>query len=323
MLPNTSMTNVPKPNINIRIFILAAAASIILIAGIFVYKIQLSKRRAINDPVVAVVNDAIIHKSNLSVLSPPVPSSQALALLVDFKLIDLAASKKNITVSDTEMQRERQNFIGTQNTTYPEAAQKLGRSPEGLDLQLRHALMLQKLSALELTPEPKGMYHARGILVKSNGKHARSDAQALAYAQKLQREIAAGTDIAALAKLDSDDFISSPTGGDLGVIELSGAPNMAKVLPDFRLQSSLAKAVNTAQPGSLLGGPIQGDFGYWVVQVISTDSKPNDDAAKYQEVVSEWRSSWIARLEPGVMARLRSSAYIQPPLATSPQQKRG
>jgi parvulin-like peptidyl-prolyl isomerase len=319
--PKISTMNGSKENKSSRIVAIVAAIACVLIGCVVVYKHELIARKTAADPVVAVVNNTLIHKSDLSALSPPLPAQHALALLVDFRLIDLAAKEKNISISDAELQQERQTVIENQNaTTYAVAAQMLGSTPSGLDLQLRHALLLKKLSALEIKSDPSGMFHARGILISSNGKHAKSDAQALEYAQKVQREIAAGADIQALAKQDSDDFISAPNGGDLGITQLSGAPNLVRFMPDFRLQKVLASAVNTAKPGSFLGSPIKGDFGYWVIEVTSTDREPNGDTALYRQVDAEWRSLWINRLEPGVMARLRNSAFIEPSIAEpSPQ----
>ena len=78
--------------------------------------------------------------------------------------------------------------------------------------------------------------------------------------------------------------------------------------------------MNTAVPGRVLRGPVRGDFGYWVVQVVSTSGDPRADKARYQQVQKLWQEIWIARLEPQVMAGLRGSAEIQPPIATGPQQ---
>jgi hypothetical protein len=62
-------------------------------------------------------------------------------------------------------------------------------------------------------------------------------------------------------------------------------------------------------------GPVKGDRGYWVIQVVSTARHPGRDTAGYAALNAAWRDYWIQRLEPGVMARLRDRAEIQPPLA--------
>jgi hypothetical protein len=300
-----------------------ATVALSLLTCLVGYKIyqHVKATRAAANPVVAIVNQTLIHKSDLSALSPPASSQEAIGLMVDFTLLDQAAQKKNITVSEAEMQQQRQQVISNQHVkTYAAAAKALGRTPAGLDLQLRHAALLYKLATLKFTSPVGRMFHARGILIKADGKQAKSEAEASAVAKKLQKQVAAGADIAALAHADSDDSLSAPSGGDLGIIQLAGAPNLVLFANDFKLQKALANGVKSAHAGTVMPGPIQGDLGYWVVKIISTSSNQLSDKSRYQQVENMWQQMWVGRLEPQEMASLRGTAEIQPPIATAPQQ---
>lgn len=304
-----------------KLWISAALAplAVALIVGLFLHKPMKKATAAVQNPLVAIVNDTPIHQSDLSILSPPASPQEAIGLLVDFTLLDQEARKKKITISDAELEQSRQVIDPQRGKSYADTAKALGRTPAGLDLQLRHAALLHKLAALEFKSRIGKMFHARGILVRPDGRHAKSDAQARAFAEKLQKQIQDGADITALARQDSDDSESAPQGGDFGIIQLAGAPNLVRFAPDFKLQKALANAVNTAMPRSFLNGPIHGDFGYWVVEVMSTDTRQFSDMSRYQQIRGLWQEMWVRRLEPIVMGKLRGNAEIQPPLAAEPQ----
>jgi hypothetical protein len=282
------------------------------------------KALADGEKVVAVVNSTKIHRSDLSVLSPPVPLDQARALMVDFTLLDQAAAKNHITVNDSEMENERRFVAGniTPNA-YAAVSKKLGRSTSGLDLQLKHIIILQKLAILRLGGNPTGMFHARGIMIKYGGPHGKTDSAALSYAKSLQVKVAHGADIAVLAKAYSDDNLSSPHNGDLGIISQTGEPSFAHEALDFNMQMALSKQLGEAKSGLLLDGPVKGEMGYWVLQIVSTQDDPHGDSDLYQHVITSWKGDWVMRYEPVVMSSLRSNAFIQPPLADEQQIKRG
>jgi len=203
--------------------------------------------------------------------------------------------------------------------TYTEAATKMRHNTYALDLQLRHARILEDLSATELT-RPPDMIHARGILVRIGGKHASTRAEALSYARKVDARIRRASDVAKLAHDLSDDKLSASHGGDLGIVQ-NAMPMETHYSLDNRFTNALCAAASTGR----IDSPVGGDNGYWVVRVLSTSAHPVGDAEDYGHVTSFWRSFWLKRLEPGVMGRLRSKAVIQPPLEidTSGSERRG
>lgn len=280
-------------------------------------------RLAQENKIVAVVNNSVIRAKEVSLLDPPTSYDEALSLLVDFTLLDQEAARKHVTVGDDELEKLRQQVIlNTGTHTYAAAAQKLGRSTSGLDLQLKHVALLKKLADLKVGGNPSDMFHARGILVKYEGPHGRTDAAALAYARSLQSQIAQGADIATLAKKYSDDSLSGPTGGDLGTISSAGAPNMVRQTLDFHMQLALSHQLGHSKAGMILTGPVRGDVGYWILQVVSTQSEPRSDQSLYDREIALYRSEWDGKFEPMVMMQLRSAAYIEPPLASPVTAKR-
>ncbi|WP_165864341.1 peptidylprolyl isomerase [Capsulimonas corticalis] len=284
------------------------------IAGHFWAARHAAPARAAANPVVASVNATLLRQSDVARMSPPMDSSEAVALLVDFTLLDQAAARKHVTVSDAELTSLRGRMTdGGGEAAYADAAKKLHRNTFGLDQQLQHSQILEKLAALELSAPPDRMVHARGILIQPRGKNASSDRQARRLASQLSQRIAAGADFAALVKQYSEDAISKRNGGDLGVIQ-DAMPSV----PRYGLDNHFTNAVMAASGAGNVANPIQGDLGYWVVQIISTARRPAQDRGLYAAQLAMWRGYWIKKLEPGVMGRLRSAATIEPPLQDAP-----
>lgn len=95
--------------------------------------------------------------------------------------------------------------------------------------------------------------HARHILVAVN--ETRTDAQALALAQDLSKQLQAGADFAKLAAEHSDDPSNKDRGGDLGWFARN---TMVKEFAD---------AAFNAQPGTMVG-PVKTSYGYHLIQVL-------------------------------------------------------
>lgn len=260
--------------------------------------------------VVATVNGELIYRSDVDKLSPPMKSDNALSLLVDFKLLDQAAKKHHLTVPGAELARMRASLVSARHaTSYDKAAGSLNESTYGLDQQLLHARLLEELSALELPKMPEDIVHAMGILVRTGGPHASTDAAARRTAASLIQDIEKGSGFRVLAKKDSDDPVSCATDGDLGIVQDS-MPHIVQFGPDNRLTQNLIHRTTIG----LIDHPVPGDHGYWVVKIVSTLHRPGMDGSGYAAARSFWGYYWVNKLEPGVMQRLRESSVIQPPL---------
>jgi len=296
-----------KPG-SVRAWTFGMLAVLTITAAVVMIKRHTHRTPTPSDPIVATVNKTYIHRSDVQKMSPPMDASEALSLLVDFKLIDQDAARKNISVTDAEMQKLRTSVSADQKAaTYTEAAKKLKQNTFSLDLQLRHARMLEDLAALELS-RPPDMIHARGIFIGTQGKHASTKGGALLYAKKLTAQLKPWSDFPKIAHDFSDDKLSAANGGDLGIVQ-----DAIPAIPHYALDNHFTNALCKAAPTGRVNNPIEGDHGYWIVQVISTSKNKQNDAVEYERVLSFWRSFWLKRLEPGVIGRLREKAVVNPP----------
>jgi peptidyl-prolyl cis-trans isomerase C len=113
---------------------------------------------------------------------------------------------------------------------------------------------------------------ARHILIRTQGSpmplkpgaKELSDAEGLAKAQDLVKQLKAGGDFAALATKESDDTGSAANGGDLSFFK------KGQMVPSFE------QAAFSMQPGQI-SDPVKSQFGYHVIKVEAKETKSFDD----------------------------------------------
>lgn len=259
---------------------------------------------------IASVNGVPIYEYNVVKFAPRTPNGDVLGILVDFKLLDEAAKQNHIVISQSELVRRQQNIVKSQGaSSYTKAAAEDGRTVYGMNQQLIHSAILQKLTMSQLPHFPKDIIHVRGILIKTGTKQSPTKAQAKELAMRVQAELNSGTPFQALMTKYSDDRISRANSGDMGLVQ-NLLPVMPAFGPDDLAYNFLLKDAKTGKVSS----PIPGNLGYWVVQLVSTCLHPVGDASDYAQLRDSWRDMWLQKLEPGVMAKLRAKADIKPPL---------
>ncbi|MSV32197.1 MAG: hypothetical protein EXQ57_06715 [Bryobacterales bacterium] len=109
---------------------------------------------------------------------------------------------------------------------------------------------------------------ARHILVRfkdsrvplREGQKELSDAEAMAKAQELKKQLDGGGDFAALAKTESDDTGTGAQGGDLGQFA------RGSMVPEFDTAAF-------SQPIGKVGDPVRSAFGYHVIKVEERKNK--------------------------------------------------
>ncbi len=115
--------------------------------------------------------------------------------------------------------------------------------------------------------------HARHILIRFQGSQVGvkpgskdlTDAEALAKAQDLEKQLRAGGDFAKLAGAESDDTGSAAMGGDLGTFGRG------------RMVASVDEAAFKLKAGEI-SEPVKSQFGYHIIKVDSIEDKSFDDA---------------------------------------------
>jgi peptidyl-prolyl cis-trans isomerase C len=102
------------------------------------------------------------------------------------------------------------------------------------------------------------------VPLKPNEKDL-TDAEALAKAQDIRKQILAGADFATLAKAESDDAGTAVKGGDLGTFK-----HGQMVGPFDQAAFSL--------PVGEVSEPVKSQFGYHIIKIASRNAKAFDDA---------------------------------------------
>jgi peptidyl-prolyl cis-trans isomerase C len=110
--------------------------------------------------------------------------------------------------------------------------------------------------------------HARHILVRMKGSPVpvnpgdpdRTEEDALAKAQTLRKKLAGGANFDELAKAESDDTGSRPSGGDLGFFQ------HGQMVPSFE------QAAFSLKPGEI-SDPVKSPFGYHIIKVEQKENK--------------------------------------------------
>jgi parvulin-like peptidyl-prolyl isomerase len=139
----------------------------------------------------------------------------------------------------------------------------------GKDLQISEADVRQYYEAHKKEFET---VHARHILIRFQGSQVPvrpglkdlSDAEALAKAQEVRKQIQDGGDFATIAKAESDDVGSGGNGGELPAFR------HGQMVPSFEAAAFAMKAGELSEP-------VKSQFGYHIILVISHDTKPFEE----------------------------------------------
>jgi peptidyl-prolyl cis-trans isomerase C len=199
------------------------------------------------DPVVAVVNGAEIHKSDLDAAYQSLPEQYRqmpleaiydplLERVIDSRLLLAEAEKRDIA-KDPKVQAEiaqaRDNVV---RDNLVEQAIDKGATPERVRAAY-DAMKSQPGFAFEEV-------HARHILVADE-----------AEAKEIIKQLQGGADFAALAKEKSTDPSAQNNAGDLGYFRRE------MMVPEF------AEVAFTLEPGAISKEPVKTQFGWHVIKV--------------------------------------------------------
>jgi parvulin-like peptidyl-prolyl isomerase len=199
-------------------------------------------------------------------------SANVLDTLIEQALIDQAAARMGISISDVEVNEE----YALLRTAQPDEAQWQAWLDANLytDAEYRESLRTAMLttrvrdavtgSETEIVPE----VHARHILVDT-------EAEALDVLAQIEQ----GGDFATLALAHSNDVTTFEAGGDLGWF----------IAEELIWTPELSEAAMTMQPGEVRG-PIVTMLGYHIIQVLEVgqrevllDESPEVAQARFEE----------------------------------------
>ncbi|MGQ9681267.1 MAG: peptidylprolyl isomerase [Anaerolineae bacterium] len=174
---------------------------------------------------------------------------QVLDWLIDQALLDQAATREGLAVSDEEVEAEVARVRGENPAGFSSWLQANGYSEEAFRAQTRSDLLGARLRerVAAQVPATAEQVHLRQIVLGSE-----------AEAQDVAAQIRQGADWAVLARTRSLDAASRDSNGDLGFVPRG-------LLPD-----AVEQAAFSLQPGDI-AGPVVSAYGWHIIHVVERD----------------------------------------------------
>lgn len=229
---------------------------------------QAAAKPAPSDPVVISAGSERIHASQFQALIDAAPAQNRAAMEAHKREVADELGKMLALVQEADKR-------GLNQDPAFKAQMMLAR-----DNALAKALVTKLETETKPTPAQVQAYYSahqaefqqtklRHILISDNESQGSpsklTPAEALSKAQKLDAQLKAGADFAALAKANSDDPGSKDKGGELGEV------SPGETVPEFE------SAVN-ALPIGKISDPIHTRFGYHIVEVEARTAMPFAEA---------------------------------------------
>jgi parvulin-like peptidyl-prolyl isomerase len=259
--------------------------------------------------IAAIVDGKSISVDDVRDRAYQIASRKAVEGLIDNMLIDEAAKKAGIAVTDAEVDAEKQYIersIAPQSLA--EGLKEHDMTMDIFDDVRRHDLELRKLILRDVKPER--MVHVREIYVHFAGKpgsvgllpgNPRTEAEALAIVKKAQDEIKAGHTFADVAARYDEDPDSKSKSGDAGVVYDGSARD-----PRFN-----TAALALTHKGDVTPAPVRGADGYYLIQLVSTsDDHTAAEQPLYDDATDIWQRQQTNLRKYQFMVDLRSQAHI-------------
>ncbi|HUN51738.1 MAG TPA: peptidylprolyl isomerase, partial [Candidatus Sulfotelmatobacter sp.] len=236
----------------------AAALSLALAVGLAL-PASAQAPAAAGDPVVAKVNNEVIHRSEVANVIAGLPDQYraypadalfgaVLGQMIDQRLMAEAAEAAKLA-DDPDVKRR----IALAHDSVLQQAYISREVEKGLTEERLKAAYAKRMKE----EPPQEEVHARHILVKTE-----------AEAKELIVELQKGADFATLAKSKSTDAASNQDGGDLGYFTKD------RMVPEF------AEAAFAMKPGEISKTPVQTKFGWHVIKVEDRREGPTFEDAK-------------------------------------------
>ncbi|MEQ8506862.1 MAG: peptidylprolyl isomerase [Rhodospirillales bacterium] len=262
------------------------AGGIAAIMGLAAVSLPAGPALAADDPVVATVNGAKIHRSQLTEAYSRLPAQYQqvpieqlfpalLDSMIDAKLAAEQAVKEKVHETEAfkaELEAFKERLLGStliQNM---------------VDAKVTVEAVSQRYATVVKDMAGQVEVHARHILVKTEEE-----------AKAVIKDLSGGADFADLAKKKSTGP-SGPNGGDLGYF------GKGQMVPEFE------KAAFAMDKGGVTKAPVQTQFGWHVIKV---EDKRTQEAPSLEEMEPQIRQSLTREIGAEVTKDLRGSAKIE------------
>jgi foldase protein PrsA len=245
---------------------------------------------------VAVVNGEKITRADVIRYLLAQYGSSAVDRLVDLKLMEQAAKKQNVTVTQADMDRVYEQYRKTAPTpqVFDDYEKQVGK--QFIMMQLEPRVIMVKLGEKisQVSDDELEEIRASHILVRVDSSGPDAAAKDKAAKDKIEKalaEIKEGKDFAEVAKQYSEDPGTAQNGGDLGVF---GRGRMVKEFEDAAFAAKVGEVV----------GPIKTTYGYHLIKVTErhpasemdpiTRGQKHDDAIlqKTRSAVNAWLADY-------------------------------
>jgi foldase protein PrsA len=266
------------------------------ILGVILIVMALLFGTAFNQDTVASVDGESITKGELYDVMVKQYGQDSLSYLINNKIVEIAAEKENVKISDEDVDAEMKEFVeangGEESLNY--ALEQSGLTKKDIETEIVNYLKIVKLleSEVDITEEEmkthfeenKDSYNepeqvkASHILVENEET-----------ANKVKEKLEAGEDFAELAKEYSTDSSNAENGGKLGYF------SKGTMVEGFE---NIAFSMNVGE----ISDPVKTDYGYHLIHV--TDKKEAKEAnfedhqaeikqTLFEQEISTEYSSWI------------------------------
>jgi len=223
-----------------------------------------------NEESIASVEGEKITKDELYEVLVSSQGEQAVAALIDEKVIALEVKKKKIKISDEEIDKELETYIenaGGQEA-FEATLEQNGITEAQLKENIVQCLSIRKLiePRIDITDEEIKAYFDENSAQFAQAESVEAShilVEDEATAKEVAKKITDGEDFAALAKEYSTDTSNADTGGELGFFP------RGKMVPEFD------EAAFSMKPDTI-SDPIKTDFGYHIIKL--TDKKEAKEA---------------------------------------------
>lgn len=206
---------------------------------------------------------------------------QILDALIDQVLIEQAAAREGIAISDEQVEAEMARLIGDDAAKFEEWLQANKMTRDSFKAQLKQQLLTATFQEHLISSRSPivEQVHARHILVLSEEE-----------AMEIFLKLRAGESFAALAKQYSQDRTTKDTGGDLGFFPRGIMP------PEIE---AVAFGLSPGQTS----GIVRTSFGYHIIEVVEKDPA--------RKVSDEMLANWQQKQFLQWLAEQRALAKIQ------------
>ena len=212
-------------------------------------------------------------------------------------LVALAEEAKREHLGDS-LQSGKLSDVDLDNALVGELIQKIARETQVSEADLQDYYKAHQSDFEQIKVRHILISDATALASQSK----RSTAEAKAKAEEIASRLKAGADFAALAAKDSDDPYTEDKGGDLGYVS------------HRQLEPAVDAALWSLQPRQV-SAPIEGRFGYEIVQVEDRRTRPLAEVR--ESIVGTLKAAALERKQQEIVAAANvsmESAYADAPL---------